>query len=197
MEAVRAPHPVCTPDTGGEASAGDDAFTELYRRCGPAIYRYCFARLRHASDAEDATAQTFLQALAAVPRFQRDAARDPVPWLFRIAATVVADRARAARRRPATEPVADELPDVAEGPETAALRRSEAAALWEVVGTLPPAQRTVLTLRFAAGLSCAEVATVLGKRPGATRTELWRALRALRARLSNAGEEDQCQRATR
>jgi len=52
------------------------------------------------------------------------------------------------------------------------------------VGELTQAQRDVIELRFAGGLSTAEVAKVLGKRQGAVKALQHSALAALRKKLS-------------
>ena len=54
--------------------------------------------------------------------------------------------------------------------------------------SLPEMQREVVQLRFGEGLHCDEIATVLGKREGAVRVLLWRALKFLRARCGGDQE---------
>ncbi len=54
---------------------------------------------------------------------------------------------------------------------------------WTVVVALPPRQRAVVLLRFWADLSEAEMARVLGWRPGTVKSTLHRALRRLREEL--------------
>lgn len=64
------------------------AFGALYEKYVTQVYRFCYVRLRNEFAAEDATSQTFLKALQALPQF-----RDGMfaAWLFRIAHNVVTD----------------------------------------------------------------------------------------------------------
>src|SRR5579862_3937832 len=65
------------------ARGGERAFAALYERYHQPLYRYCRSILRNDSEAQDALQSTFMHALTALQRHQREA---PVrPWLFRIA----------------------------------------------------------------------------------------------------------------
>ena len=66
------------------------------------------------------------------------------------------------------------------GPEQVALRREEERRVAAAVQRLPALQQEVVRLRFAGGLRCAQIADVLGKREGAVRMALSRALNLLR-----------------
>lgn len=61
--------------------------------------------------------------------------------------------------------------------------------MWQLLGTLPRQQRAVLVLRFYEGLSDAEIAGVLGCRPGTVRSNASRALAALRIELTTRTNE--------
>ena len=54
---------------------------------------------------------------------------------------------------------------------------------------MPPAAQMVLRLRFGNGLRCTQIAGMLGKREGAVRMHLSRALHLLRSLYEAAGEE--------
>jgi len=140
------------------------------------IYTYCLARLRHKEDAEDATGLVFTKALAAWSGVRQGI--HPRPWLFRIACNVLNDMERSRRRALATAPL---LPAAPGGnPEDVALESMEHLALWAQVSLLPTKQRTLIQLRFAAGLSLMEIAAAMGTSVGAVKTALWRALQTLR-----------------
>jgi DNA-directed RNA polymerase specialized sigma24 family protein len=70
------------PRKHSEAS-GSDAFTELYHRHLPGIYRYHLARTGHVQEAEDLTAQTFLTALESISSYRGQGRF--ASWLFGIA----------------------------------------------------------------------------------------------------------------
>ena len=84
-------------DLVARAQRDRQEFAHLYREYLPQVYRYCYRSLGSQEAAEDATCQTFTQALAALHRYKSGSFR---AWLFTIAHNVVVDEAR--RRRPAS-----------------------------------------------------------------------------------------------
>jgi DNA-directed RNA polymerase specialized sigma24 family protein len=76
-------------------ASGPDAFSELYHRYLPGIYRYHLARTGHVQEAEDLTAQTFLTALESIASFRGQGSF--ASWLFGIASHKLADHYRRSR----------------------------------------------------------------------------------------------------
>jgi RNA polymerase sigma-70 factor (ECF subfamily) len=154
-------------------------FAELYRRYVDGVYWYCLGRLRDAAMAEDATSQVFAQALAALPRY-RDHERETAfrAWLFRIAHNVIVDAVRARHGHESLATVAD-LMDHRNLPEEVVIRDEAQRAIWDLVATLPPDQRSIIELRLV-GLTGMEIATVLGRSRGAVDTAQSRAVARLR-----------------
>jgi RNA polymerase sigma-70 factor (sigma-E family) len=58
--------------------------------------------------------------------------------------------------------------------------------VWTVVSSLPPRQRAVIVLRYYEGLSEAEIADVLGIRPGTVKSQSAAAIATLRGTLGEA-----------
>ena len=85
-----------------EAAQADPArFDALYRKYVAQVYSYAVYELRDQHEAEDATARTFLSALADLPRFEERAmpadgegASTFRVWLFQIARNAIAERRR-------------------------------------------------------------------------------------------------------
>ncbi len=167
------------------ARADPRDFAPLYERYVGRVFGYCYLRLGTRADAEDATGQVFLNALAAIGRY-RDGSF--AGWLFRIAHNVVADMLR--RRRPATPlDIAPDLPDRSLPPDEQAASAQERVALRQAVTALPEPQRQAVELHLA-GWSLQQTAAALGKTPEAVHALRYRAVRQLRAALGAANEGD-------
>jgi len=149
------------------------AFGVLYDRYVDRVYAYCRRRLQTQEAAEDATSQTFLKALAAIPRYRPEAGSFRA-WLFTIANRVVIDGFR--RGKPTTaldDAVAVRDPDP--GPERVAIERETSRELYALVDRLPDEQANLIQLRLA-GLTDREIADVLGIPVGTVKSRLHAAL---------------------
>ena len=171
------------------ARNGDESgFTVLWRELHPRLLRYLQARGDAAPD--DVAAETWIQVVRGLGSFRGGTAEFRA-WVFTIARNRAIDQGRARTRRPAV-PVADPAAVLGEGPtvpsaeEHAEENESLAWAL-RLVATLPPAQAEMVTLRVMAGLDVADVARILGKRPGTVRVGVHRGLRA----LARTAQEDE------
>jgi RNA polymerase sigma-70 factor (ECF subfamily) len=158
------------------------AFAELYHRYADDVLRYCLRRLGDRMVAEDATSQTFEQALRAIRRFRSDSFR---AWLFTIARNVTIDLHRRQHHH-ASLPDGDVFVDQSALPERDVLARDDARRLRLLLRLLSSDQREVMELRLA-DLSNAEIGKVLGKRPGAVRVSAHRAVVTLRKRMKEYG----------
>src|SRR4051794_25091766 len=156
------------------------AFASLYLRYVALVYAYCHRRLGTKEAAEDATSLIFTKAFAALPRYRSDGATFR-SWLFTIAHNVVID---AQRTTPPTDPFVAlaAMGDDEPGPEAVGLAAEEAQTVQALLTQTAPDQRRVLELRLA-GLTTAEISTVLGRRPGAVRATQFRAVTRLRELL--------------
>jgi RNA polymerase sigma-70 factor (ECF subfamily) len=155
------------------------AFSELYARHVDAVYRWFQRRIDWA--ASDLTAETFARAWLVRDRFRDERNGSALPWLFGIAANVLADTAR----RDRVETRARErlgLPlDLAreEGYSAVEERLSPRLALERSLDSLPEHERRALELRVLEELPYAQVAKRLAIRPAAARLRVSRALRRL------------------
>lgn len=161
------------------AVAGDpEAFGDLYDRMVDRIYRFVYFRTQDPADAEDLTSKVFLKAWDALPRYRRSRAPFSA-WLYRIARHVVIDHHRASRAMADLDAQANNLQDPGQAPEPEAERGLEAQALHRALQTLTGEQREVLILKFVDELPTSQIASILGKRPGAIRALQMRGLDAL------------------
>lgn len=171
------------------------AFEALYERFKDYVYRTAFFVTRNSGDAEEAVQETFLDVLRALPNYRVEGPARFETWLYR----VTVNRCRSSLRRK-TLPSADwdEIEERLEripephpnhDPETVALRRERAVALWQVVDRLPEAQRVVVLLRYQQGLPYSEIAQTLGISEGTVKSRLYHAHRRLREQLQAAEGE--------
>lgn len=165
------------------ARDGDvNAFEALVDRHRRVALRVAYAVA--GDDAEDAVQDAFVKAYRALGRFR---AGSPFrPWVLRIVANEARNRRRSAGRRSALAlRVAEPDGDRAESPEDAAVASEQRLALAAAVAALDDRDREVISLRWFAELSEAEMAAALGVRPGTVKSRLARAMSRLRETLTN------------
>jgi len=112
-------------------------FEDLYRDFLGRIYAYVRAQVATPADAEDITAQVFMNAYQAYGRFE---ARNTTPaaWLFRIARNATLDHFRAHGRREKLRRTIEHQPMSAEDPSNMAEERIQYRALLAHVARRPP-----------------------------------------------------------
>ena len=166
------------------AAAGNrEAFGRLYERYKLRVFRHAYFLSGDPQLAEDLTAQTFLNALQAIPRYQSRG----VPfaaWLLRITCNLTINYKKAAKNiGHAQLPEALEAEGAVYSPEDSCELKDDSMRVWEEVRHLPPDQRQVIVMRFIDDLSYQDIAQVLGKTVGAVRVIQFRALSNLRHML--------------
>jgi RNA polymerase sigma-70 factor (ECF subfamily) len=134
----------------------------LFRVEGDGVYRALYAFTGGRADvAEEATAEAFARAVAG-----RDALRDPLAWIYRVAFRVAIDELRRDRRR-------GTLVDAPVTPP-------EMAGLMEALRKLSPNQRAAIVLRHVLDLDLDEVAKRMGVAAPTVRVHLHRGRTRLR-----------------
>lgn len=166
----------------GRAAQGDaEAFAAIYEHFAPRLHRFVLVRVRERADAEDLVQRVFLKMIEALPRYEPRG----VPfaaWVFRLARNTVIDFERTRHPHAPLDDIADR-PAEGAGPAELAELEAEGAAVRAALETLTPDQQDVVTYRFFAGLSPAEIGALMGRREGSIRALQFRALQALRSRL--------------
>lgn len=165
----------------GAAQADPSTFAHLYRRYLPRVYNYVRARLDGEEDAADLTQQIFLQALAALPDYQPRGLAFAA-WLFQIARNAVSDFYRRRKTLVSWDSFPDALQEQSafQDIDASLVQQERLARLKTLLARLDPAQRELLALRFAAGLSSPEIARVVGRSPAAVKKQLTRLLHTLK-----------------
>ncbi|MBN1428477.1 MAG: RNA polymerase sigma factor [Anaerolineae bacterium] len=152
-------------------------FAPLYRQYVHPVYRYLYSRVGQISDAEDLTAQVFLEALESLGRYRNNGPF--AAWLFTIARRRMIDHMR--RRHPAALLV--DHPDPATDLLHQVIHNEQCRRLQAQIAGLAEDEQELLRLRFAAGLSFAEIAALLDRREAAVKMSLYRLLNRLENQL--------------
>jgi RNA polymerase sigma-70 factor, ECF subfamily len=166
------------PVVAAARTGAEWALAALYREFHPGLLRYL--RAQEENDGEDLAAETWLDVAGGLDRFQGDewAFRR---WLFTIARRRLIDHRRRRDRTPYSGAGLDALSarpgrDDTEG---SVLATEDTEIALARIAALPRDQGEVILLRVLARLDVADVAEILGKKPGAVRVLQHRALRRL------------------
>ncbi len=161
------------------------AFEALVRRHQTLIYNFCWRMLGSGDDAADVAQETFVQLFSHLDRI--DEHESLSPWLFRVARNRCIDVIRRRRTVPlmTSDDTADDFEPVDEDPlpDELAERADLQRLLAEAIAQLPPTYAEVVAMRYAADLSFAEIAIILGCDEGAARVRFHRAKNLLRQHL--------------
>ena len=151
--------------------------TTRYER---ALYAFALGITHSGTAAEDLVQESFLRLVREV---QAGRAPDNVrAWLYRVCANLAASRGRRATVATRYLPFLASR-EVGETPEARHLRLELGAELTAALAGLSPDERTGLLLS-AGGFHGVEIADIIGRTHGATRTMLTRARLKVQARLS-------------
>ena len=109
-----------------------------------------------------------------------------LPYLFRAVFNIVRnERRRHAQRRTGALLHADHVADPAEpGPLQRLVAEERDARVWSALGEIPERERSALILRFSEGLTCSEIARVLGVSPNAVSCLIHRGKENMRSLLA-------------
>jgi RNA polymerase sigma-70 factor (ECF subfamily) len=175
------------PELLAAAQGGDEqAFALLWRDLQPALLRYLRVAAREV--AEDLAADTWVSLIRGLGRFRGDE-RAFRAWAFTVARHRAIDWRRQAARRLTNSVPVEQLAGRAapDDPVAQVLEVQSTRAALALLAELPPDQAEVVALRVLGGLEVADVARILGKRPGAVRVLAHRGLRRLATRMEAAG----------
>ena len=158
------------------AQGGDvDAFESIYRTHSPAIVALCRRMCGDDAEGREAVQDAFVRAWERLPGYRGQSAL--ATWLHRVAVNVVLERWRANKRD------ALRMLDDPEGAVIGSVSVEHDPDLTMDVATalthLPAGSRTVFVLHDIEGYAHDEIASMTGIAAGTSRTQLFRARRAL------------------
>jgi RNA polymerase sigma-70 factor (ECF subfamily) len=159
----------------GQARRSQDAFAALYRRYLARLYNYLNRRVSDCGEAEDITAQVFIEVLEGLVSNQYQENGCFAAWLFTIARRRLADFYR---QRPAS--VLYDPPSAEPGLLSMIEKGQDLQRLSSLLSQLDEDRQELLRLRFSAGLSFAEISALDGRNEAAVKMTLYRTLDFLR-----------------
>jgi RNA polymerase sigma-70 factor (ECF subfamily) len=173
----------------------DDYFHLLWEKYGRIVFAVAQGLLDNPQDAEEAVVDTFMQSYRSLPRLiERGQTILLRPWLITIVTHSCQNRKRhdGRLRRPphglsldtddGKKLAESTLCGFAPSAEDEAIQHENNDELYCLLRQLPQRQRVIVLLYYIAGLSGAEIASILGSKPEAIKKERERALKKLRAK---------------
>jgi len=176
------------------ARAGEEAALEqLFRRFEAPVYSLARRLTGSTHDAEDVLQETFLEVVRSIRRFRGDGSL--AGWIRKVAASKALMRLRKYGGRTFEELVPEELGESGEAGFPRDSTVSAAAAridLETALGRLSDAARAVIWLHDVEGYSHEEIASMVGKTPSFSKSQLARAHARLRDMLATTPSEGSC-----
>ncbi len=177
----------------------EELFEQVMREQSASLFHYIYRFIGDYDAASDICQQVFVQLYTFLPRLHTD--HPLTAWLFQVARNRCIDEMRRKRTVCFSEleadswRVADEeessllamLPDLCPLPDEETEQHDLQRQLCEAIAALPPKFRAVVSLRYLADLSYAEIGLRLHIPPATAKTYFQRAKPLLRARLLSQG----------
>jgi len=158
------------------------------------LHRYLLRRLHSSENAADLAQEVYLRLL----RFADDELiRCPEAYVYRVAFNVLYEfklherRNRVAFDSEALEQITEKLPDEAASPDELCDQQRRERRLEEVLGELPPMQRSVFLLAKRQDMPHEEIASKLDLSMHTVRKYLYRTLHYCRQRISGTAQESE------
>ncbi|MBO5867361.1 MAG: RNA polymerase sigma factor [Oscillospiraceae bacterium] len=139
------------------------AFCKLYETYKNGVFRYILSIVKNSALAEDILQDTFVKVLTGGLRC---APGKEQAWLYRVSRNLCYDRLRRLKK----EQTYAEMPEA-----------QNECAYMEMIASLSPKDREIVTLRIVGGLSHKEIGRVLGITAGAAQKRYERAIAILRS----------------
>jgi RNA polymerase sigma-70 factor, ECF subfamily len=177
------------------ASDLDGSFERVVRQYQDRLFSFALRLTRNNEDAEEVAQDAFVRAYRALKRYpaERIQTMRLKAWLYRVTLNVARNRLRG--KHPSfvslhsASPGGDgrgiwEADDESKRPDSHLEKKQGRADLASLVTRLPDRYRTAIILRYVEGLHVEEVAEILKQPLGTTKSNLHRAVNALRAAIS-------------
>jgi RNA polymerase sigma-70 factor (ECF subfamily) len=177
----------------------DQAFEGLVRHFQDRLFGFALRLTGRREDAEEVAQDAFVRAYRALKTYPAERRREMAlkAWLYRIALNVARNRVR--RKRRVTISLDDDAGEAAASrhahddpagrPDARFELKRQRADIASLVAGLPERYRAPLILRYVEGLKLEEVAGILKQPVGTTKSNVHRAINALRDVLTDSRRE--------
>ena len=172
------------------------AYADLMQRYKDSIYFMVLKMVNNKEDAMDLTVETFAKAFEKLDKYQPDYAFST--WLFRVATNNCIDFIR--KKKLSTTSIHGMVDDDGDdqplqiksdtlNPEETSIKKQQTEELKELIDSLPPRYRNLITLRYFDELSYEEIAQQLDLPLGTVKAQLFRG-RYLLGNIINRNKKD-------
>jgi RNA polymerase sigma-70 factor (ECF subfamily) len=179
--------PAAAQETAAAPTLGE--FSDLYNDYFPKVFAYVYGRVQDKEVSLDIVSDVFEKAFMKVKSLR---SRDSFgSWLFTIARNEVSShwrKEKPAARAAQEAAIEKELHSQPKSPEETLLHKERLAFLSGLVKQLPKREQEIIALKFDAELTNREIASVLSTSEVNVRVTIFRALRKLRERMQNLGD---------
>ncbi len=159
-----------------------EAFGVLVDKYKAGIYAFVYSKLRDFRDAQDVTQEVFERAYRDLHSLRRWESFHF--WIYRIASTRCKKWLRSQSRRPDSEFIEDQGPEILKTRSMDSYRESRVdESLQEALDSLSETYREVVMLHYFGGMTSEEMAKAMGTSPTAIRMRLSRARAQLREEM--------------
>jgi RNA polymerase sigma-70 factor (ECF subfamily) len=174
----------------------DGSFEQLVRTYEDRLYSFALRLAGKPEDAEEIAQDAFVRAYRALKTYPEERIRTMTlrAWLYQITLNVARNRFRGKRHQfvslsnggPGEAAANAAEDDPGTRPDARFEKTRRRADLASLVSQLPERYRSALILRYVEGLSLEEVATILKQPLGTTKSNVHRAINALRAAITES-----------
>ncbi len=166
------------------------AYSTLYGHYVAQIYRFVYLKTGSKAEAEDLTHDVFLSAWQNIGTY-RHRGHPFSSWLYQIARNKVIDHYRTRKFTAPIDEATLAIADLAAQTEHAADQSMELDRIQLAMRELSDEHQNILILRFVDDLTPGEIAETLGKTEGAVRLMQHRAIKNLRAILTQTTDNNE------
>lgn len=157
----------------------DDAFKFLIKNYGSNVLKLCFSILKDMHLAEDIVQETFIIVYKKIETFNRQSSL--YTWVCKIAVNLCRSRLRKQKN----ENLFFEIPDIEskDNIEEQTLKNIEGSRIREIIFSLKPIYREILTLYYISDFSIKEITNITGEKESTIKSKLKRGRDLIRGEI--------------